>query len=228
MRVLFEEDVKALLVPRPPGAAVSCLVDLRAGTRARLGPAPRLSEAAGRALAEGVMREARVRGAGQLDVALYGGEPLCDVAAVLSFSRHLRRGCLRAGMGFAAHVLTRGALLDGERARCLAEAGVARLQVTLGPTRARPGGRRTGWRRTLDAVRRARQAVPIVLRVRPDASCDFEALVQALEERGLVGEGPSLALYLAGQAAPAQQARELIAISGLLDACDAPRVTVLQ
>ncbi|GEJ56132.1 hypothetical protein [Anaeromyxobacter diazotrophicus] len=212
MRVLFEEDVRARLAGGPPGGtALSCLVDLHV-------PWPGLRGVGARELAESVLRRVAERRAGWLDLAIFGREPLRELGAAAALSSGLQRACLAWGVGFAAYVVGDGAGLDAAAARQLARAGVARLQVALEVPRrsAHAGG--GGWLRVLDAAAQACARIRLVLRVNPEPPCDFEALMGALEERGLPAAGPAVALYLARRAPWAQQARELVALSALLEA----------
>jgi hypothetical protein len=226
MRVLYEAEVRALLDLGSLGHAVpsvSCLLDLReaaAGAPCR----SRLDHAAAGRLADVMLGHLTQGQTVRLEVAIFGGEPLLELEGVLELSGALQHACRASGVLYAAHVITGGALLDATAARRLSEAGVARVQVGLEIPRARPSGGSSegrGWPRILDTVAQACSEARLVLRVTPDAACDFEALVDALEERGLAA-APSVALYLAQRATCVQQARELLMISALLEAGAAP------
>lgn len=217
MRVLFEEEVRGRLAGRPggAGACLSYLVDLHV-------PGPGLSGSQARGLAESVLRRVAERRAGWLDLAIFGREPLRELEGAAALSSVLQRACFASGVGFAAYVVSDGAGLDAAAARRLGRAGVARLQIALEVPRRRARGDR-GWLRVLDVAAQACAGVRLVLRVNPGPSCDFEALVGALEERGLPEAGPGIALYLARRAPCAQQARELVALSALLETSTAAR-----
>lgn len=237
MRVLFEEEVGALLAAAPAGRAVaslSCLVDLRlegdgggtGGERAE--PTGELTDASLERVAEAMLRDVALRGADRLDLGIFGIDTQRELDRAIGLSRWVKRGCLEAGVGYAAHAIVGGALLEASVARRLSRAGARRLQVTLEARRPSPGRPCSAgegpqsWRGVLDAVAQASAEIRLVLRVSPDATCDFEGLVDALEERGLVAAGPAVTLYLARPALQAQQARELVAISQLLAAAPAP------
>lgn len=239
MRVLFEEEVGALLAAAPASRAVaslSCLVDLRlagdgggaGGERAE--PTGELMDASLERLAEAMRRDVALRRAGRLDLGIFGIDTPRELDRAVGLSRWLKRGCLEVGVGYAAHAIVGGALLEASVARRLSRAGVGRLQVTLEARRPSPGppcSAREGprsWRGVLDVVAQASAEIRVVLRVSPDATCDFEGLVDALEERGLVAAGPAVTLYLARPAPHAQQARELIAMSQLLTPAPVPAV----
>lgn len=221
MRVLYEEEVRALLAAAPAeraGDGVACFLDLAASLGAGW---PRAGAAAVAApLARGLLEHAAARRAGRLELAVFGGEarPGLELAAELSAA--LQRACLAAAVGYEAHLVADGAPLDAAWARRLSGAGVVRVQLGLElPRRGAPGG---AWARVLDAAAGARGAAGLVLRAAVEPGGDLERLVDALEARGLAGAGSGVALYLARRAPSLQQARELVAISDLLRSAAAP------
>ncbi len=236
MRIIFEEDVRALLEAAPPhrgGRALSCLLDLHLPGDVRCegcesaGEVQRLTPAVAGGLRDRVLQQVDEHDAGQLDLVLFGGEPLLDARHVLALSSELQAACVRRGVGYAGHLITNGALLDAELARGLARAGLARVQVTLEGGLLAQGRRRRGgaesWRRALAGLRCARKEVALVLRLSPDGlEGELAELLAALDHAGDLAGDDGIVLYVARTAAYPQQARELAALSPLLDSTAAP------
>jgi len=238
MRVVFEEDVRALLETAPPhrgGRALSCLIDLRLpcnmrceGCR-RAGSVQRLTETAASGLRDRILTEVDEHDAGQLDLVFFGGEPLIDAPRVLTLSSDLQAACAQRGVGYAGHLITNGTLLDAKVARGLARAGLARVQVTLEGGRLAQDRRHRmlsgggSWSRVLAGLRCARKEVTLVLRVAPEGlEGGLEELLAALDRAGDLVRDDAVVLYVARRAAYPQQARELAALSPLLDTTAAP------
>ena len=171
-----------------------------------------------------VLREVDEHDAGQLDLVLFGGEPLLDAPRVLALSAELQAALVRRGVGYAGHLITNGTLIDAELARGLARAGLARVQVTVEGARLAQERRRelsggSSWHRVLAGLRCARKEVTIILRVSPEGlEGGLEELLEALDAGGdLVGDD-AVVLYVARPAPYPQMARELAALSPVLEA----------
>jgi uncharacterized protein len=233
MRVVFEEDLRshgddalALVARRSV-----CLMDLHLpcnmachGCR---GPSPHaepLTPQVREALVESVLARVVEEGAEQLDLALYGGEPLLDLDEVLALSAAVKQRCAARGVAYSGHLITNGTLLADVAPRRLAASGLTRVQVTLdgvGPQhdcrrRMLDGG--GSFERIIDGLRRARGTVSLLVRAHADAlTPEVEELLCALDHDGLLAGDPDVALYVARPAPYAQQARDLVRIFPLLE-----------
>ncbi|GAA2479804.1 radical SAM/SPASM domain-containing protein [Winogradskya humida] len=84
------------------------------------------------ALAERVARAARGGRYDALNVRWFGGEPLMGYAVLLDLSRRFTAAADEAGVGYAAKIVTNGALLDARKLRALhREARISSVEVTL-------------------------------------------------------------------------------------------------
>jgi sulfatase maturation enzyme AslB (radical SAM superfamily) len=234
MRVVFEEDVRCSaddaveLVARRS----VCLVDLHLPCNMRCegcdGSSPHaapLTPAMIEALSVGILARVDEERADALDLALYGGEPLLDLDAVLKLSSDVQRRCAARGVAYAGHLITNGSLLADVEPMRLARSGLTRVQVTLDGVGAAHDRRRhmldgtSSFERVVEGLRKARGSVALLVRATAEALTEeIEDLLCALDTDGLLAGDPDVALYVARPAPYAQQARDLVRIFPLLEA----------
>jgi len=236
MRVVFEEDVRCRAdEPLDLVARRSvCLVDLHLPCNMQCdgcdGSSPHaalLTPQLVEALSTGIMARVDEERADALDLALYGGEPLLDLEAVLTLSADVRRRCAARGVAYTGHLITNGSLLAEVEPGRLAACGLTRVQVTLDGVGAVHDARRrmldgtSSFERVVEGLRRARGSVAILVRATADSlTHEVEDLLSALDTDGLLAGDPGVALYVAGPAPYAQQARDLVRIFPFLEAAD--------
>jgi sulfatase maturation enzyme AslB (radical SAM superfamily) len=234
MRVVFEEDLRCRA--EDPVDLVArrsvCLVDLHLpcnmccdGCEGASPHAAPLTPGLVEALSAGILARVDEERADSLDLALYGGEPLLDLDAVLALSDDVRRRCAARGVACAGHLITNGSLLADVEPGRLASSGLTRVQVTLDGVGAVHDRRRrmldgtSSFGRVVEGLRRARGTVALLVRATAESlTPEVEDLLCALDADGLLVGDPDVALYVARPAPYAQQARDLVRIFPMLQA----------
>ncbi|HET9596184.1 MAG TPA: 4Fe-4S cluster-binding domain-containing protein [Anaeromyxobacteraceae bacterium] len=236
MRVVFEEDLRCRAEgaeDRVAGRSV-CLVDLHLpcnmaceGCDGASPHAALLTPSLLESLSAGILARVDEERADALDLALYGGEPLLDVDAVVALSADVRRRCAARGVAYAGHLITNGSLLADVDPERLALAGIGRVQVTLDGVGTVHDRRRrmldgtSSFGRVVEGLRRARGRVTLLVRATAESlTREVEDLLCALDTDGLLAGDPDVALFVARPASYAQQARDLVRIFPLLEAMD--------
>jgi sulfatase maturation enzyme AslB (radical SAM superfamily) len=154
--------------------------------------------------------------AGYVSLAVYGGEPLLDVDAIVCAGARVRDGCARLGLAYDAALITNATLLEGASARRLARAGFDTVQVTI-PARPRHGARaleRDAARlaRVTRNAREAQEELDLVVRCEIASSDDLrEALdvVRLIEEEGILDPPRPATVVIGPRTSYAAQARAL-------------------